>query len=289
MREVVVCTHGIWMNGWVMKPLSRYLSTHGHECVEYSYKSVRRSPKENAQMLGKFVQQLDAALMNAHLPPDVLRDMILNVNKSLECDQECQEKKLINNLKTDWTKAKNIALQSEDNREQARAKYFHAVKGADYYEQNILTPEFQNEINKRVNNYKQELAKLKVTNSATVDAYSAAFIALNRIKELYKITLKENKQLKQKLDNKKKFVNTGERRVWYEFQSIDRQEFYSKILTIVYYVFVSIFAITQLLYKNALKSLGFWAKLVGLIILPYFILYGVKLIYKLLFYLKMVS
>lgn len=236
-----------------------------------------------------FVKQLDAALINAHLPPNILREMILDVNKSLECDQDCQERKLIDKLKTDWTNSKNIAIKSEDNREQARAKYFHATKGVDYYEANILTPEFQNEINKRVNNYKQELAKLKVTNSATLDAYSASYIALTRIKELYDITLKENKDLKQKLDDKRKFVNTGERRVWYEFQSIDRQEFYSKIITIVYYVIIGIFAIIQLVYKNALKSLGFWAKLVGLIILPYFILWGVKLIYKLLFYLKMVS
>jgi len=236
-----------------------------------------------------FVKQLDAALMNAHLPPNILREMILDVNKSLECDQDCQERKLIDKLKTDWTNSKNIAIKSEDNREQARAKYFHATKGVDYYEANILTPEFQNEINKRVNNYNQELAKLKVTNSATLDAYSASYIALTRIKELYDITLKENKDLKQKLDDKRKFVNTGERRVWYEFQSIDRQEFYSKIITIVYYVIIGIFAIIQLVYKNALKSLGFWAKLVGLIILPYFILWGVKLIYKLLFYLKMVS
>lgn len=236
-----------------------------------------------------FVKQLDAALMNAHLPPNTLREMILEVNKSLECDQACQERKLIDKLKTDWTNAKNIAIKSEDNREQARAKYFHATKGVDYYEANILTPEFQNEINKRVNNYKQELAKLKVTNSATLDAYSASFIALTRIKELYDITLKENKDLKQKLDDKRKFVNTGERRVWYEFQSIDHQEFYSKIITIVYYVIIGIFAIIQLVYKNALKSLGFWARLVGLIILPYFILYGVKLIYKLLFNFKMVS
>jgi hypothetical protein len=236
-----------------------------------------------------FVKQLDAALMNAHLPPNILKELILDVNKSLECDQDCQERKLINKLKTDWTNSKNIAIKSEDNREQARAKYFHATKGVDYYEANILTPEFQNEINKRVNNYKQELAKLKVTNSATLDAYSASYIALTRIKELYDITLKENKDLKQKLDDKRKFVNTGERRVWYEFQSIDRQEFYSKIITIVYYVIIGIFAIIQLVYKNALKSLGFWAKLVGLIILPYFILWGVKLIYKLLFYFKMVS
>ena len=248
---------------------------------------------QNAQQLALnnelFVKQLDAALMNAHLPPNILREMILDVNKALECDEQCQEKRLIDELKTNWTNAKNIAIKSEDNREAARAKYFHAVKGADYYEKNILTPEFQNQINKQVNTFNQELAKVKVTNSATLDAYSAAFIALKRIKELYAITLKENKQLKQKIDNKKKFVNTGERRVWYEFQSIDRQELYNKILTIVYYVFVGVFAITQLVYKNALKNYGFWIKLIGFIILPYFILYGVKLIYKLLFYLKMVS
>ncbi len=64
MREVVVCTHGIWMKAWVMKPISRYLSAHGHECVEYSYQSVRRTPKENALMLGKFVQQLDADIVH---------------------------------------------------------------------------------------------------------------------------------------------------------------------------------------------------------------------------------
>ena len=47
-----------------MKPLSRYLSTHGHECVQYSYRSVRRSPKENALMLERYVQQLDADIIH---------------------------------------------------------------------------------------------------------------------------------------------------------------------------------------------------------------------------------
>jgi pimeloyl-ACP methyl ester carboxylesterase len=64
MREVIVCVHGIWMNGWVMKPLSHYLSEHGHQCAQYSYKSISRSPEENALMLGKFVQQLDADIVH---------------------------------------------------------------------------------------------------------------------------------------------------------------------------------------------------------------------------------
>ncbi len=64
MREVVVCTHGIWMNGLVMQPIARYLQEHGHECVQYSYRSIRRTPKQNALMLGKFVQQLDADIVH---------------------------------------------------------------------------------------------------------------------------------------------------------------------------------------------------------------------------------
>lgn len=47
-----------------MKPLSRYLRAHGHECVQYSYQSVRRSPKENALMLERYVQQLDADIIH---------------------------------------------------------------------------------------------------------------------------------------------------------------------------------------------------------------------------------
>ena len=66
-----------------------------------------------------FVKQLDAALMNANLPPNTLREMILEVNKSLECDQACQEQRRIDKLKTDWTNAKNVAIKSEQNREQA--------------------------------------------------------------------------------------------------------------------------------------------------------------------------
>ena len=64
MHEIVVCTHGIWMKGWVMKPISRFLSTQGHECKQYSYHSIRRTPKENALILGRFVEQLDADIVH---------------------------------------------------------------------------------------------------------------------------------------------------------------------------------------------------------------------------------
>ena len=64
MREVVICTHGIWMKGWVMKPISRYLSTHGHECKQFSYQSLSQSPQQNALRLGKYVEDIDADIIH---------------------------------------------------------------------------------------------------------------------------------------------------------------------------------------------------------------------------------
>ena len=64
MHEIVICTHGIWMKGWAMRPISRYLSAQGHECKQYSYHSLRRTPKENALLLGKFVNQYDADIIH---------------------------------------------------------------------------------------------------------------------------------------------------------------------------------------------------------------------------------
>ncbi len=64
MREIVVCIHGTWMKGWVMMPISRYLSRHGHECRRFSYQSLRHSPERSAQILARFVDRLDADLVH---------------------------------------------------------------------------------------------------------------------------------------------------------------------------------------------------------------------------------
>ena len=42
-----------------------------------------------------FVKQLDSALMNSQLPSNSLYGIIEKVNKTLECDSKCQEKKKI--------------------------------------------------------------------------------------------------------------------------------------------------------------------------------------------------
>ena len=52
------------MNGWAMKPLSRYLHAHGHACKQFSYQSIGRSPRQNARLLGEYVDKLDADIIH---------------------------------------------------------------------------------------------------------------------------------------------------------------------------------------------------------------------------------
>ncbi len=64
MREVVVCVHGLYMKGWVMKPISYHLKSYGHECMQFSYNSLASDPKENARRLSQFVARLDADIVH---------------------------------------------------------------------------------------------------------------------------------------------------------------------------------------------------------------------------------
>ncbi len=64
MREIVVCIHGIWMNGWCMFPMASYLNGLGHECRRFSYRSLACTPRHNACLLGQFLDRLDADVVH---------------------------------------------------------------------------------------------------------------------------------------------------------------------------------------------------------------------------------
>lgn len=236
-----------------------------------------------------FLEQVDAALINAHLPPNILRNMILNVNKALECDSECQKRRLIDDLKIKWDTAKKTEATIEQNVAQARKNYITAAESDSYYTNNILIPEFKKEIDKIISNDREKLTEIKHTNRGILDAYTVAYTSLTKLKQLFGMTKDENKELKSKIDNKINYMNTEERRVWYKFQSIDRQEFYNKIIRIAYYVVISIFAIIQLFIKKNYKNLHVWSKLLFLALFPYILIYLVKGLFKVVFYIRMYS
>jgi pimeloyl-ACP methyl ester carboxylesterase len=58
--SIVVCVHGLYMNGHDMALLRRRLRQEGFQPVQFSYRTVKNSVAENAARLAAFVGELDS-------------------------------------------------------------------------------------------------------------------------------------------------------------------------------------------------------------------------------------
>lgn len=238
-----------------------------------------------------FIKQLDNALLSAHLPTDKLQEMIKNVNETFKCDAKCQEEGKIKKLRNEWMKAKNIESTSQQKLKDARSNYLKTANGEKYYMDNISIPEYKKEINNKLEQYQNEFTNTQRINSHMLDGYTAAYTSLERINQLYDNTRETNEELTEDLDEHLKFTNTEERRVWYKYQSIERQKYYNNIVFWTYYLLVFLWTILQI-NANRLKTFkqpSFWSKLVLFIGIPFIIKYVVEFIYYILSYFRAIT
>ncbi len=56
--ETVVLVHGLWMSGWVMTALLRWLTRHGFHVVPFSYPAVSADLPTNAAALARFLERV---------------------------------------------------------------------------------------------------------------------------------------------------------------------------------------------------------------------------------------
>lgn len=56
-REAVVLVHGIWLIGLAMVPLQRRMRQHGFHARILAYRSLRRTPAQNAERLRRLVER----------------------------------------------------------------------------------------------------------------------------------------------------------------------------------------------------------------------------------------
>tara|TARA_Y100000591_G_C21836659_1_gene702966 strand:- start:1149 stop:1946 length:798 start_codon:yes stop_codon:yes gene_type:complete len=252
-----------------------------------------------------FVQQLDAALINAHLPPDTLRAMIQQVNELLSCDLECQQQRQIVNLYDDMIKKDKLAKASKQAAETARQAFLKSESGnisntiKEGFVQNSCGPQgcvqaAQDTLNTQRNDVLQPLTNWLIEKQQTISTlltnYKSSYDSLGGFAARVLIDQQENfDYLKNSYDGKLKHLNTTERRLFYEMEFIDRQRYYKKILYILYYSLLTIFALIQLFSKGAFKKIKFWLQLSFLIVFPYLIMYFVKLIYWLLTYFRYIT
>jgi len=217
-----------------------------------------------------FLSHMDQALGHSGMNQSEMQQMLRQASKALECNAACQKNKEIEKLKTAWitSEVQDKTLQKEI--ESNRKKYILATKGPAFYKTDVLRPQFQTEINKFIKTQQAQLEKTMIFNTQILNSYNATTTSMARITQLYKDVIAKNNRLKQDIDNKEKRTNTSERRVYYEFQEMDKLQNYNKNIRIAYFIAIALYAILSLYYfSGQAKKIMFWVFLVVAIILPF--------------------
>jgi len=214
---------------------------------------------------------LNQALGHSNLPPQEIQTLMRQATQTFQCDAVCERKKEVDRLKQAWVKSESLGgeklkQQIEDNRK----NFFLAVKGPTFYNSNVLKPEYQSEIDTFIKEQQTELKQIQVSNNRTLNAYTATKSSLDRINQLYDDVNNKNLSLKRELDHKEKTTNTAERRVYYEFQEMDKLEYYNKIIKIIYLGVLTLYAILSLYYiSGQYKKIGFWSFIIVATAIPF--------------------
>ncbi|MDY6980435.1 MAG: alpha/beta hydrolase [Pseudomonadota bacterium] len=74
-RDVVVLIHGIWMTSLELRLLGRRLQKCGFDCRYFRYPSLRRTPRQNAARLRRYLQSVQAE--RVHLVAHSLGGIVL--------------------------------------------------------------------------------------------------------------------------------------------------------------------------------------------------------------------
>lgn len=73
--EAVVLVHGLWLVGWTLKPMARYLGKLGYKTRTESYDSVFRAPEANAEAVAEAIR--DTGAETVHLVGHSLGGLVL--------------------------------------------------------------------------------------------------------------------------------------------------------------------------------------------------------------------
>ena len=202
---------------------------------------------------------------------DALNSIYDNLLNMVTCDKDCQERANIDDLRQKWKAAEENKLTAPELANEAEKNYLIAKNGEDGYNKTIFK-RYSNQASKQkqtaLNNYKSEIKEI----NALIMEYDINVNNTDKLKDLLNIRLKENNQLKKKLDTNKKDVQTNDRKVVYETWAREGLSKTYKIILIFYILAALLFTYYSFMSPTfSLKNIRFWMSIIFLVVLPFII------------------
>ena len=191
-----------------------------------SFMSIANSLQEQALV--------DKTLIDAGLPQNKLSSIIALAKEKLECDSDCQQKRMVEDYKKQWDLAKKQYSDGPEQIELTEKNYYVYDKGYAGYKDMLYdrysksAEEFKTTSNAKYTKTNEELTDM-------IDNYNTSTTYFSRINELMSVKLEENERLKREIDNYINYTQTNGRKVIYEDRERDLLTTLQNVLLFFYY------------------------------------------------------
>jgi hypothetical protein len=198
-----------------------------------------------------------------------INELIALANDRISCGPECRKDRQTEELRKIYDRSKQDLIDAPMNFVKAEKNYLLYSKGEN---------EFNNIMKERklktLNDMKKKLLEkhTEVVNDIRVllNQYNTEYVYSNRINDLYKSVLKENKKYKQDISDFTSNMNMNNRKVFYESEDMESMGFTRIVLLIIYFI-----TLIAILYKSEFIGKELYRSKPVMFVLVVYILIGV--------------
>lgn len=160
-------------------------------------------------------QKISDLVASMGLPSSKMNGVISNLQSMINCDTECQKAKTAADLRRAWMNAKQVELSAPENVSEAEKKYYVFTKGEVGYK-DMLVNRYRKVANAKRGKAEKNHEELMNELETLTKDYEAEDSTLMRMRELLRVRLNENKEIRKAIDDDVAAVQTNDRRVVYE-------------------------------------------------------------------------
>jgi ABC-type multidrug transport system fused ATPase/permease subunit len=198
-----------------------------------------------------------------------INELVALANERITCGPECRKDRQTEELRKIYDRSKQELIDAPMNFVKAEKNYLLYSKGENEFN-NIM----KERTLKTLNDMKKKLSEkhTQFVNDIRVllNQYNTEYIYSNRINDLYKNVLKENKKYKQDISDFTSNMNMNNRKVFYESEDMESMGFTRIVLLIIYFI-----TLIAILYKIEFIGKELYRSKPVMFVLVVYILIGV--------------
>lgn len=187
---------------------------------------------------------------NDQMSASNINALFADVQKMINCDPECQQKRETERLRLRYELSKARLASAPAMVEQTHKNYIIHAEGETAWNE-LYEQQLEEEAQKKADEFKEKQEEIKINIQRQLDSYGGVLLNYKNIADLYLKYKEENAKLVKELKQTSNDVLTNERKTYYQDQQSDVLKFYYYyIILLIYIICVIFFGVISFLYPS---------------------------------------